>query len=96
MKLLSCHIENFGKLKDCSLDFADGIYMICEENGWGKNTFAAFIRAMFYGLEGERKKSIEENERKRYKHWHGGAFGGWLMFQVGEKLYKFSRIFYDK
>ena len=96
MKLLSCHIENFGKLKDCSLDFADGIHMICEENGWGKSTFAAFIRAMFYGLEGERKKSIEENERKRYKPWQGGAFGGWLMFQVGEKRYKVSRIFYDK
>lgn len=96
MKLLSCHIENFGKLKDCSLDFTDGIHMICEENGWGKSTFAAFIRAMFYGLEGERKKSIEENERKRYKPWQGGVFGGWLMFQVGDKRYKVSRIFYDK
>lgn len=96
MKLLSCHIENFGKLKDCSLDFTDNVHIICEENGWGKSTFAAFIRAMFYGLEGERKKSIEENERKRYKPWQGGVFGGWLRFQVGEKRYKVSRIFYDK
>ncbi len=96
MKLLSCHIENFGTLKDCSFDFSDNVHIICEENGWGKSTFAAFIRAMFYGLEGERKKSIEENERKRYKPWQGGVFGGWLIFQVRNKRYKVSRIFYEK
>lgn len=96
MKLLSCHIENFGTLKDCSFDFSNNIHIICEENGWGKSTFAAFIRAMFYGLEGERKKSIEENERKRYKPWQGGVFGGWLIFQVQNKRYKVSRIFYEK
>lgn len=96
MRLLSCHIENFGTLTDCSLDFSDSIHIICEENGWGKSTFAAFIRAMFYGLEGERKKSIEENERKHYKPWQGGVFGGWLAFEVQGKRYRATRIFYDK
>lgn len=96
MRLISCHIENFGKLTDCSLDFSPDFHMICEENGWGKSTFCAFIRAMFYGLEGERKRSIEENERKRYKPWQGGVFGGWLIFETHGKRYKVSRIFYDK
>lgn len=96
MKLISCHIENFGKLHDYSVDFADGTNIICEENGWGKSTFAAFIRAMFYGLEGERKRSIEENERKRYKPWQGGIFGGQLLFEAQGKQYEVSRIFYDK
>ena len=34
------------------------INIICEDNGWGKSTFAAFIRAMFYGLDGDRKKNL--------------------------------------
>lgn len=96
MKILSCHIENFGKLHDCTLDFSDGLNTFCAENGWGKSTFAAFVRAMFYGLEGERKKSLEENERKRYKPWQGGVFGGQLVFETEGKTYQISRIFGSK
>lgn len=96
MKILSCHIENFGKLHDYSMDFCDGANIICEENGWGKSTFAAFIRAMFYGLEGDRKRNIEENERKRYKPWQGGIFGGQLVFEIQGKKYLISRVFKDK
>lgn len=96
MKILSCHIENFGKIHDYTMQFSDGVNMICEENGWGKSTFAAFIRAMFYGLEGERKRSIEENERKRYKPWQGGIFGGQLVFELRGKKYLISRVFQDK
>ena len=96
MRLISCHIENFGRLQDCSMDFEENMNVICEENGWGKSTFAAFIRAMFYGLEGERKRSIEDNERKRYKPWQGGVFGGQLVFEEGGRRYEIIRIFQDK
>lgn len=96
MKILSCHIENFGKIHDYSMRFSDGVNIICEENGWGKSTFAAFVRAMFYGLEGERKRSIAENERKRYKPWQGGVFGGQLVFELRGKTYLISRVFKDK
>ena len=96
MKLISCHIENFGKLHDYSVDFTDGANIVCEENGWGKSTFAAFVRAMFYGLEGDRKRDIEENERKRYRPWQGGVFGGQLVFEIRGKEYQISRIFNDK
>ncbi len=96
MKLISCHIENFGKLHDFSYVFDAGANIICKENGWGKSTFAAFLRAMFYGLEGEKKRKIAENERKRYQPWQGGVFGGKLVFETGERQYEISRIFYDK
>ena len=72
MKLISCHIENFGKIHDYSIDFNDGVNKMCEENGWGKSTLAAFIQAMFYGFEGDNKRSIEGNERKKYKPWKKG------------------------
>ena len=93
MRLISCHIENFGKLHDCSVDFTEGKNVICEENGWGKSTFAGFIRAMFYGLEGQGKQSVEKNERKRYEPWQGGVFGGRLIFEVKGKQYEVIRTF---
>lgn len=96
MRLIGCHIENFGKLHDYTVDFEKGTHIICEENGWGKSTLAAFIRAMFYGLEGERKRSIEENERKRYMPWQGGVFGGQLTFEVDGKEYTVTRTFNEQ
>ena len=50
MRLLTCHIENFGMLSDFSYDFADGYNAFVLPNGAGKSTFAAFIRVMFYGF----------------------------------------------
>lgn len=50
MRILRLHIENFGKLHDFDMDFQEGFHRVCTENGWGKSTLAAFIRAMFYGL----------------------------------------------
>ena len=96
MRLIRCHIENFGKLHDYTIDFSEGANIICEQNGWGKSTLAAFIRAMFYGLEGERKRSIEENERKRYTPWQGGVFGGQLTFEVDGKQYIVTRTFNEQ
>ena len=96
MILIRCHIENFGKLHNLSVEFSDDANIICEENGWGKSTFAAFIRAMFYGLEGGRRKSIEENERKRYAPWQGGIFGGQLTFEVNGKQYIATRTFHEQ
>ncbi len=96
MRLIRCHIENFGKLHDYIVDFEKDTHIICEENGWGKSTLAAFIRAMFYGLEGERKRSIEENERKRYTPWQGGVFGGQLTFEVDGKEYTVTRTFNEQ
>ena len=40
MKLLKCHIENFGKLSNFDYVFKSGLNTIKEENGFGKTTFA--------------------------------------------------------
>ena len=90
MKLLSCHIDNFGKLHAQDFSFDPGVNVILRENGWGKSTLAAFILAMFYGL----KKDAEgRDERKRYDPWQGGAFGGTVTFSSGEKTYELTRSF---
>ena len=96
MKIISCYIENFGKLHNYSINFSEGVNIICKENGWGKTTLATFIKVMFYGFEGKGKRSIEENERNRYKPWQGGTFGGQLMFDLNGTQYQVIRIFKNK
>ena len=75
MKLISCYIENFGCLHEVGFDFSDGLTCLCEENGYGKSTLAAFIGAIFYGLPDGRRRA-SENTRKKYLPWQGGTFGG--------------------
>ena len=95
MKILKCHIENFGKLSNFDYEFKEGLNTIKKENGFGKTTFADFIKAMFYGLEAKRttKKLID---RKKYMPWQGGAFGGNIELEVDGKKYKVERFFGKK
>lgn len=95
MKLLKCHIENFGKLKNFNYEFQDGLNTIKEENGFGKTTFANFIKAMFYGLETKRSTKVLI-DRKKYTPWQGGIFGGTIEFEVNNKRYKVERTFGTK
>ncbi|SFA83419.1 Uncharacterized protein YhaN [Acetitomaculum ruminis DSM 5522] len=93
MKLKNCHIENFGKLHEFSYKFNDELNIIKENNGWGKTTFAVFIKAMFYGLDYSPKKGISGSERKKYLPWNGGRFGGSLDFCVHNLNYRVERFF---
>ena len=93
MRILRLHIENFGNLHEVDMEFAEGLNMICRENGWGKSTLAAFIKAMFYGLPHTAKRSLRENDRKHYFPWQGGAFGGSLEFRTSERAYRVERFF---
>lgn len=94
MKLIRCYIENFGKLQQFSYSFGESLNIIHEENGWGKTTFAAFLKAMFYGMEYKQGKII--TDRKRYQPWNNGKFGGYLIFEVEGKEYKIQRFFGKK
>lgn len=92
MKLLNCKIVNFGCLSDCSFDFDDGLNILFAQNGKGKSTFAAFLKAMLYGLPSNRKAG-PENERRRYTPWQGGTFGGALCFEAEGVEYRLERFF---
>lgn len=95
MKLISCHITNFGTLSSFDYSFSDGLDVLVKENGWGKTTFAAFIKAMLYGLPRSTKQKLDENERKKYTPWKGGIYGGELVFSVNGKEYRVERTFGD-
>ncbi|MBO4421277.1 MAG: AAA family ATPase [Lachnospiraceae bacterium] len=96
MRLLSCHIENFGKLHEFDMDFDNGLNVILQDNGWGKSSLAAFLKVMFYGFAGDAKRSISDNERKRFKPWQGGTYGGRIVFEKNGKTYLLTRIFGEK
>lgn len=93
MKLIRCHIENFGKLKNQDILFSDGCHCFHHENGWGKSTLAAFLTVMFYGFDKERSRDDYASERRRYRPWQGGVYGGSLTFSVNGKVYTAERIF---
>ncbi len=96
MKLLSCYVSSFGKLKNYSQDFNHDLTVINQENGFGKTTLTVFIKSMFYGLN-DSKRSIEENERKKYKPWNSTErFGGYLIFEKQGVSYKIERFFGNK
>ncbi len=80
MKLVKLHIDGFGRLADFDYNFDENYNVIQEMNGWGKSTFAAFIRVMFYGFEGESKRDALAKERVRYRPWAGGLYGGRIEF----------------
>lgn len=93
MRLLSLHIEHFGRLADFSYVFEEPLNIILEENGWGKSTLAVFLKVMFYGFDGENRKNEEGNERLRYRPWGGGVYGGSVIFSKGGRTYRMLRIF---
>lgn len=98
MRLISCHIENFGKLTDRTVSFEkpDGMKIICENNGWGKSTLATFIKVMFFGFDNEGRRNEIENERQHYRPWQGGVYGGQLTFEADGRTYIISRTFGSK
>ena len=96
MKLEECYVENFGKLSKFAYHFESGMNVILHDNGWGKTTFSAFLRAMLYGLGASRSTDIYQNERLRYTPWQGGKFGGTLTFSDSEGTYRIERFFGSK
>ena len=97
MKLISCHIDAFGKLKNLDIDFDNGNFKeLYAENGWGKSTFAGFIKAMFFGLSVKRGRELQENERARYLPWDDSVCGGSVVFTANKKRYRLNRTFGSK
>lgn len=96
MKFIKAYVQNFGTLSSFSHTFGSSLDTICLENGAGKSTFVAFIRAMLYGLSANRGKDLMVNERAKYTPWQGGVFGGWLSFETNGKTYRIERTFAKK
>lgn len=96
MKLIRCHVTTFGCLSDYKVEFSKELNSFLQENGEGKSTFAAFIKAMLYGMDNYRKNATSFMDRVHYLPFQGGKFGGSLTVEFKDKEYKIERQFDDK
>ena len=71
MKLIACHINNFGKLSDLNINFNDGVNVINQPNGWGKSTLAAFLKAMLYGFDTKKEPGALRGKESSISHGRG-------------------------
>lgn len=96
MQINEAKIFNFGKLQNCSFQFAPGINVIYGENEAGKSTLSAFLKGMLFGMEKGRGKAAD-NPYRRYEPWHAPTFySGALRFTVDGKPFYLERNFYYK
>ena len=96
MILNKCYIESFGILEKREFDFESGLNCIISDNGTGKSTLAAFIKAMLFGLNTDNKSDISKNERRKYSPWGSGRYGGSLTLTVDGVRYRIERDFGER
>ena len=85
-------VSAFGRLENERFVFDEGLNSRIEKNGYGKTTLLTFIKVMLYGIE-DSKRSVTENERKRYLPWRGGEASGYMVIELRGKQYRIERSF---
>lgn len=94
MKIQKIEIEQFGGLKNFTLDFFGGAQYIYGENEAGKSTLCAFVAAMFYGLPAKvRGGGLRGDSRSLYMPWGETYMAGTLHFEAEGKNYVLTRRF---
>lgn len=78
MKLISM-TATFGCLDGERLELSDGLNVLIRPNESGKSTWAAFLTAMFYGIDtAQRAAKGKLPDKTRYQPWNGKAMEGVL------------------
>ena len=94
MKIQKIEIEQFGGLKDFTLELNSGAQYIYGENEAGKSTLCAFLAAMFYGLAAKvRGGGLRGDSRSLYMPWGETYMAGTLYFEAEGTEYVLSRRF---
>ena len=94
MRLLSLHINGFGKFKNKDLVFGDNMNIVYGYNEAGKSTIFMFIKAMLYGLERAKGRASKSDTWTKFKPWgNGDIYGGSLRFSYRERAYRIERDF---
>jgi DNA repair exonuclease SbcCD ATPase subunit len=88
--LLRGHIPGFGKLRDLSLNFQNGLNLIFAKNEGGKSTLQRFLVGMLYG---QLRSDLKVQRRldpwvEQYRPWRGPEYGGvlWCRLADGQEL----------
>jgi DNA repair exonuclease SbcCD ATPase subunit len=76
VRLRSLHVDGFGKLVDCAIEFDPRFNLVYGPNEAGKSTLTAAILATLYGFP--------RGERERWRPWSGTAFGTKLIYELAD------------
>ncbi len=69
----------FGALQNQELELEEGLNIVEAPNEGGKSTWAAFLRAMLYGIDTrERDKKGVIAEKNRFQPWNGSMMEGYI------------------
>ncbi len=90
MILKNLYIEEFGNLKNLSVDLSRGINVFEGKNEAGKSTLLAFIRYMFYGFP-RRGAAQGGDEWIKRLSWRGKRAAGRLTLAFGGETFRVTR-----
>ena len=91
MKILSM-TATFGCLDGVTLSLSEGINLYALPNESGKSTWAAFVLAMFYGIDTSKRGSKGTlPEKTRYQPWNGKPMSGTLELEHNGKTIVLQR-----
>ena len=74
MIIQKLEIISFGKFKNKTINFSEGLNIICGDNESGKSTLISFIYAILYGFGDNRGKTL--SLREKFTPWDGGVCEG--------------------
>ena len=91
MKILTM-TATFGCLDGVTLSLSEGINLYALPNESGKSTWAAFVLAMFYGIDTSKRGSKGTlPEKTRYQPWNGKPMSGTLELEHNGKTIVLQR-----
>lgn len=97
MRINNLKINGFGKLKNKSLEFNNGINIVYGENESGKSSSLKFISAMLYGAS-KNKNGKDISDFDKFKPWETEEFSGKISYVLdnGEEYEVFREFKKEK
>ena len=94
MRIRKVTIRNFGKWKEKTIAFSDGICLVTGENESGKSTLHTFFQSMLFGMTRGRGRGARNDTFSRYEPWENPSYyAGELVFESGGKEFRLIRNF---
>lgn len=89
MKILSLHIDGFGKFHNRDISFQDGLNVVYGKNEAGKSTLHTFIKGMLFGIERQRGRASKNDTYSKFQPWtQSGVYEGYLRVECDGQIYR--------